>query len=392
MPSPFRDVLASPGAMAFSVAGMFARFPIAMLSLGIVVMLSYTSGSYSLAGFVAAVAMIARAVVSPALARWVDRLGQRRVMAPVVIVHCIAVPGLIAAALAGLPLWLLFVFAIIAGATVGSVGSLVRARWVQVTNSQASLRTAFSWEAIVDEMVFMVGPIVVTTLGARLHPAAGLLAALVAVGIGSAFFYRQTSTEPAPQPNTPHGGSSVLRTAAILVAVIMFVFLGAGMGAVDVVVVAYTNEQGKAAMGGALLAILAFGSLLAGFMYGSVRWRSTDGQRLLATIALLALMTIGLPVSGNIYILAIVLFFTGTTIAPTIIGGNAVVQAAAMPEQLTEALTWISTALSIGISVGSAAAGQATDQFGAQTAFLVVTVCCFAAAITGLAGFKSLTA
>src|SRR5699024_7774418 len=193
--NPFREVLSLPGAIAFSLAGMLARFLISMLSLGIVVMLSYTSDSYGLAGFVAAVAMIARAVCAPPLARWVDRFGQRRVMAPAVLIHCLAVPALIASALLGLPPWILVGFSIIAGATVGSVGSLVRARWVNITDGPSMLRTAFSWEAIIDELVFMIGPIFVTVLGAQIHPAAGLVAALMAVAIGSLIFYGQTRTE-----------------------------------------------------------------------------------------------------------------------------------------------------------------------------------------------------
>lgn len=388
---PFREILRIPGALGFSAAGMLARWPISMLSLGIVVMLSYTSGSYGLAGAVAAVFMIARAVFSPPVARLVDRRGQRRIMTPVVLVHCLALPGLIAAAVAGLPAWVLFGTAIVAGAAVGSVGSLVRARWVSVVQNAAQRHTAFSWEAMIDEVIFMTGPILVTTLGARIHPAAGLVAALVAVAIGSLLFYGQRRTEPAPQPATSGHAGSVLRLTTVLVVVIMFIFAGAGMGSLDVVVVAYAREHGIAGMAGFLLAVLALGSLLAGFVYGSRRWQSGDGPRFLVTVVLLAIMSIGLPASGNIPFLALALFGMGMTVAPTIIGGNAVVQSHAQPEQLTEALTWISTGLGIGISVGSAVAGQAVDRFDARTAFLVVTGFCFAVALVGLLGRKPLT-
>lgn len=391
MPSPFREVLSVPGALAFSAAGMIARFPISMLSIGIIVMLSYTNDSYGLAGVVAAVAMIARAIWSPPLARWVDRFGQRRVMVPTVITHCLAVPGLIVVAVTGLPVWTLFVLAIIAGASVGSVGSLVRARWVQVTRTQAMLRTAFSWEAIVDELVFMIGPIFVTMLGAQIHPAAGLVAALVAVAIGSLIFYGQTRTEPEPQPHESGDRAAVLANATIAIVVVMFVFLGAGMGAVDVVVVAYTRDHGMPAMGGVLLAIVALGSLIAGFVYGSVRWTSSDGLRLICSVGLLGTISIGLPMAGNVFVLAAVLFLTGMMIAPTIIAGNAVIQAVSLPSQLTEALTWVSTALSIGISLGSGLAGPAVDRFEAESAFGVVTAFCLIAALAALAGWTKLT-
>lgn len=389
---PFREILTIPGALGFSAAGLLARFPISMLGLGIVVMLSSTSGSYGLAGAVAAVFMIARAVCSPPLARLVDRHGQRRVMTPTVIVHCLALPGLIVAALEGLPVWVLFATAIVAGAAVGSVGSLVRARWVFIVTNQTQRHTAFSWEAMVDELIFMTGPIVVTTLGARFHPAAGLVAALFAVAVGSALFYGQRRTEPTPQPVTADGGGSVLQVMPIVVVVVMFVWAGAGMGSVDVVVVAYAQQRGMPGFAGLLLATLALGSLLAGFFYGAKRWQSETGPRFVVTVVVLAIMSAGLPAAGNISVLVLALFGLGMTVAPTLIGGNAVVQAQARPEQLTEALTWISTGLGIGISIGSAAAGQAVDRFDARSAFLVVTGFCIAVAVTGLIGMKPLTA
>ena len=54
MLTPYRRVLAVPGALAFSLTGLVARLPISMVSLGIVILVSTRSGSYRLAGGVAA--------------------------------------------------------------------------------------------------------------------------------------------------------------------------------------------------------------------------------------------------------------------------------------------------------------------------------------------------
>lgn len=53
---------------------------------------------------------------------------------------------------------LVFVFAATAGSTVGSLGALVRARWVQIVKSKKQLDTAFSWASVVDEILFVTGP------------------------------------------------------------------------------------------------------------------------------------------------------------------------------------------------------------------------------------------
>jgi hypothetical protein len=58
----YRRVLGVPGALAFSVSGLVARLPISMISLGIVLLVSDRTGSYTLAGTVAAAYLIANAV------------------------------------------------------------------------------------------------------------------------------------------------------------------------------------------------------------------------------------------------------------------------------------------------------------------------------------------
>ena len=50
----YRRVLALPGALAFSLSGLLGRLPISMISLGIVLLVSTRTGSYSLAGSVSA--------------------------------------------------------------------------------------------------------------------------------------------------------------------------------------------------------------------------------------------------------------------------------------------------------------------------------------------------
>src|SRR5699024_12651198 len=113
----------------------------------------------------------------------------------------------------------------------------------------------------------------------------------------------------------------------------MFVILRAGMGAVYVVVVAYTRIHGMPAMGGVLLAIVALGSLFAGLVYGAVRWTSSDGLRLICSVGLLGAISIGLPMAGNVFVLAAVLFLTGMMIGPTLTAGNGGVQVVALPSQ-----------------------------------------------------------
>ena len=65
----YRRVLALPGALVFSMSGLVARLPISMVSLGIVLLVSTRTGSYSLAGTVSASYLIASALFSVVITR-----------------------------------------------------------------------------------------------------------------------------------------------------------------------------------------------------------------------------------------------------------------------------------------------------------------------------------
>src|SRR5262249_57420440 len=82
--------------------------------------------------------------------------------------------GRVAAALAGAPRWALFAAAVPAGAAFPQLPAMVRARWASLLAGDPALPTAYALESVLDEVVYLAGPVLVTTLAARLFPAAGL--------------------------------------------------------------------------------------------------------------------------------------------------------------------------------------------------------------------------
>ena len=265
----YSEIFALPGALKFTLAGLVARMPIAILGLGIVLFIQGETGSYELAGLVTSVFMVVQAVTNPVIARLVDAHGQSRVMVPIVCVHLVGIVGLLAAVL--LDWWFGFVFLLagIVGASVGSLGSLVRARWNALVRNSRQLDTAFSWEAVADEFLFVSGPVVVTALATLWFAPAGVLLSGVATAVGALLFYPQKATEPAPRGRTVGGGGRVLTHPGILAAIVCQIFLGVLFGAIDVTAVGFGDEQGAKAFAGIALSALAAGSLVAGTIYGS---------------------------------------------------------------------------------------------------------------------------
>ena len=156
MLQPYREVLARPGATAFSAAGVLARLPMSMVGIGIVLMVSDIYGSYGLAGRIAAVYVIVHSLCSPVLARLVDRHGQARVMRPAIACTVVALAALVAIASVHGPTGPLYAAATLAGASIGSVGALVRARWSHVLKDPRHIHTAYSLESALVDLVFFV--------------------------------------------------------------------------------------------------------------------------------------------------------------------------------------------------------------------------------------------
>lgn len=375
MLQPYREVLARPGATAFSVAGAIARLPMSMVGIGIVLMVSEVYGSYGLAGRIAAVQVITHAICSPQLSRLVDRFGQARVMRPAVVLTGVGIAGLVGLALVRAdPAWL-YVAAVLTGAAAGSIGALVRARWSYVLTDPRAVHTAYSLESAVDELVFIVGPVLATLLATGVHPVAGLVVPVVAVLVGGAWFVSLRATEPpvvVREVGVAH--RSVMRSGGMVVLALVFVCMGSIFGATDVATVAFAEEQGSKGTAGIILAVFAAGSLLAGLAYGARHWVSPLWRRFAIGMVVLAVGVSLFSVVRNLAALAAVMFVLGFAIAPTIINGNGLVQQLVPRGQLTEGLTWVGTSLGVGVSFGSSIAGAQIDRGGSHAGFLVVMV------------------
>ncbi len=387
----YRDVLSRPGAAAFSATGLLARLPISMVGIGIVLMISTLSGSYGLAGRVSAVYVIANALCGPRLARLVDRHGQARVMRPAIAVSALGLVALIVTATAGASSVWLYVTAVVAGAPAGSFGALVRARWSHVLDDPGRLHTAYSLESALDEVVFVIGPVLATVLATSVAPAAGLVVPVVALTVGGYLFLSLRGTEPPPRPVERRGADAparrpVMRSPGMVVLVLVFVAVGSVFGATDVSTVAFAEERGSTAAAGFVLATFALGSLISGLGYGARQWVSPLWLRFVVGVVALAVGVVFFLVVTSIPALAVVMFVTGFAIAPTLINGNGLVQHLVPPAQLTEGLTWVLTALGVGVSVGSSVAGVLIDRQGAHGGFLVVVISASAAVVVTLLG------
>jgi predicted MFS family arabinose efflux permease len=386
--SPYARLFTVPGSVAFSFAGWVARLPIPMLGLGAVLLVAGETGSYGLAGAVSGTLALAFSVASPQWARAMDRRGQGTVLRWAMTGYLLSGLAFAGAVTSGAPRWSWFVLAALVGASGPNIGSLVRARWAAALADADRRQTAFALEAVVDEVVFVVGPPLVTLLATLVAPPAGFLTGIVLGTVGGFWLAGQRVTEPVVQPADP---TAPLRrwaalNAAVLVVGATYVAVGAVFGAVDVVVVGFADAEGAPALAGVALAVYAGGSLLAGLLYGVVRLPGSLATRFVATAVAFGLAAQLMWGVGSLVVLVGVGFLAGLTIAPVLVSGTSLAESRVPRAALTEALSWTTTGLTLGVTAGSALAGAAVDRWGAETAFAVPASAAALAAVVALVG------
>lgn len=369
----YATVLGDPQARAFSLIGFVARLPQAMTGIGIVLLVSLTSGSFGRAGAVAAGVTIAGAVAAPLWGRAMDRAGQARVLVGTAFGYAAGVAVVVVSVERRWPLAATLAGAVLAGLCFTPTGSSVRARWSHRLRDSPLLDTAFAIEAVIDELTFVVGPVLVTFLATMVAPAAGLEVCAVIGVVGSLLLAAQRGSEPTRRPRLhPADRSNRLPLHLLTTVVLASWACGGVFGGMEVVVVAFAREHGVLPASGVLLMCWAAGSMSAGLVAGLVSWRRPPLVRYRIGAAVLAVTLLPMPFVGPPWLLGTLLAVSGFAIAPTLIASVSVIQTSVPPVRLTEALGWTGTGMSAGVATGAALGGLTVDRVASAGGFALV--------------------
>jgi MFS family permease len=391
---PYADIFQIPGAWRFSAAGVIGRMPMSMFGLGTVLLISAATGKYGVAGAVSAAGSLGYAFSTPQIARLVDSRGQRRVLLPLLAVFTTAAVALIAAVELKLPTWAFFVPGAIAGATMPSLGTMVRARWSALLAGSPRLHAAFSFESVADELCFVVGPAAVTLLATQVFPAAGVgVATLLCLG-GTLWFVAERQTEPVvtgTAGRVQQGGRARGAPAPGLVVLApVYFLLGAMFVSIDLSTVSFAQHFGHKPLAGFILGTYALGSATGGLWYGSRQWRSPLQTRFAVTLTLTVLGVATFWAQPNLVTLTCCIYLCGLTIAPTLIAGFSLLEAQAKPGRLTEAMSWLSSGIGVGLAAGASVVGFILDAHGPRVGYVFAAACGVASAATCLIGLPRL--
>jgi MFS family permease len=399
--SAYLTLFRTPGALRFSIPGLIARMPISMDSLALIFIVVAVSDSYAIAGALSATASVVIAFATPLWSRVADRIGQSAMLIRVIPVKVFAFCVFTALVLNETPVWTWFVAIFITEAFSVNTGGLVRRRWLHVLSPDKTttaedekdrhiVNTAYSFEALMDEVVFISGPIIVTACATSIAPAAGIISGIIFLAVGVPLFAAQKDTEPPATPKReidPH--PAVIRNKRVQAVVLPTTLLGGFFGSIAIVTVAFAEARDQAALSGILLAIWAAGSAVAAIINGVVKWKISSASRFLIFLFALTILSIPMLFVHSIQWLAVALFFNGFAIAPLVINAYGVAEGAVPPEQITETLTWVVAGMPMGGAISSALSGQIIDRFGADIAYWVPLGFMIAACVATLPYFQT---
>ncbi len=359
-----------------------------MMPIAILLVVRHATGSYGLAGAASGVGTLTQACATPFLGRLIDRRGQHAVLPALLATFLTGIAILVIAAATHAPTVLLFVGAIVAGAGQVPYPSLVRTRWSYLLGTgNPQLSTALALESVADEAVFTIGPVLVTGLYAinvLLAPiAAGLLAFC-----GTIPFIRARVSEPPIAAAGSH--TSAWRVPALWVLIISGLLIGIVFGSIEVSMIAFAQHEGHSGLAGALVGLVAFGSLLGGLWYGARAWRKDVAARYRFSLVTLAIGTVPTVIASTIWQMTPAALIIGLSVAPTLIASSGLVTRVVPASARTEGFTWQSTGINVGAASGAALGGILIDAFGVRAGYIAAPIASTIAACVAFGGAKLL--
>ncbi|MFF3514852.1 MFS transporter [Streptomyces sp. NPDC002573] len=357
----YAAVLRVPYARRTFAAALVGRLSYGTVSIAVMLSVTRATGSYAAAGTVMALFGATSVLLSPSRAAFVDRYGPRRALRPMALIYGALLATLSAASWRpGVPAPLLGALALAAGAFAPPLGPTMRAVWSGLIDDQRLLQRAFGLDGVVEELLFVSGPLLVGAVVRWAPPAAGVALSALLVVVGTTVFVssplvaraRPGTARRTRSPGRPRGARGLAQPVMVAAGV------GLGIGALDLLVLAFVEERRYGDDVAAwVLAALSAGSAVGGLLNGAADWRTSARVRLPVLAAALGLTLAVAGLAPGLAVLTSAVACAGLFIAPALTTSYLIADESAPPGFRTRAGAWVNTAVNAGSSAGSAAVG-----------------------------------
>jgi MFS family permease len=396
-----------PAAVPFFSA-LVARLSISMAPLGLLLLVQSERGAYGVAGIVTGAFAIGIAVGSPIWGRAMDRAGQPRTLLLTSTVSSLLLAADALATVGGAGLPVLVGLAAAAGLSFPPMSAAIRSAWRVIFPDPASRRVAFALDATAVELLFVVGPLLLSAILALTGPVVAVLVAAGCMAAGGIAYCRtdaarhshagsanaQPSSRPVSLPNQQHvapqaGHRSAITVPGVASVLLVMLMLSIGFGQLDTSMAGTANRiLGGNDRVGILFTAIAGGSAVGGLVYGARNWALEERRALPVTVGAFAILLVGIAVAvgvehPHLWLLLPMLFGTGLMIAPSLIMQQGLLDHLTPSNRLNEAQSMLSSVNQVGAAAGTAIAGVVIDSYGLFWSFVGaaagVGLCCLSA-------------
>ncbi|MFT4052017.1 MAG: MFS transporter [Microbacterium sp.] len=362
----YQELLRAHGVARIIAAQLTARFPQGMTSLAVLLHVAQQTGSYASAGLVLATASIGQSVSGPITSRWMGVWGIRRVLA---VTTAVCAAALLTLAIAPTSLAGSMALGLVAGLSAPPVQPAVRTIYPTLVGAK-ELNALFSLDASLQEIIWILAPVVITLVATQAGTVAALLLIVAILVAGGAWFILSPEVGRVRIPRSRRALGSVLGRPVVTLATVIGLLLIGACCAVEAAVVASFGHSGIEA--GLVLAVFSVGSLTGGLAFGHLPIGPWAMARRLAIVAAglsAALLFVGEITAMTPWWVGLCLVTAGIGIAPALAAMFTMTSASVTFSETAEAYGWIGTGQLVGAALGSAVAGFLIDGAGPGGAF-----------------------
>jgi MFS family permease len=373
----YAELFKTPGVAAVLFAQLLARFPFGMQTIAFAVHLEHVFGNYTVAGLAIAAATVGAAISAPILGRLVAVYGIK-----VVVISCalISPVGFILLALAPLTEGQAVLTALVLGLFVPPIQPAARAVYPTLVKTESVRNNLFSVDAILQEVIWIVGPVLTTVLIATTNTVVPLIVMVFVQVIGGLWFALLPQVQGAPIPRSKKKMGSVLRTKLVRVMIVVNLLFVGSFSALEIGAVAAIGE----ASAGFVLAMLSIGSIVGALAFGH-RARSPMALTKQLGVVLIGDLLIFFQAKDPIW-LGVCLFISGIGVALAFATMSAIIAKSIPLDDTPEVYGWIGSGQNIGYGLGAAIAGVLVDHVSSTASFV------FASVLDGVAMLVALAA
>src|SRR4051794_32463060 len=235
---------------------LLARLPIGLNSLATVLFLRDRTGSFATAGAAAGGLALGTALCAPFNARLVDHYGSR-ILILLAAAHAAGLIALLALGEANAPAAALTADAVITGAAMPPVSSVMRALYPRILTGEL-VRGAYALDSVLTETIFIAGPLVIAALVAITGAEAALIVSAAAAVTGATLFLAALPPEEAVElrrGRASTGRLGALKAPGVRTLLLSMLPVGFAFGALEVALPAFASDRGRPELSGVLIAI-----------------------------------------------------------------------------------------------------------------------------------------